>query len=83
MAPDLLRLLCCPETRQELHAADSALLAELNTQIAAGKLRNRAGAPVSEQLEAGLVRSDGRFLYPIRREIPVMLIEQAIPLGQH
>ena len=79
--PDLLRLLCCPETHQDVVLADSGLLEKLNGQIAAGILRNRAGRVVEQKLDSGLVRADGRFLYPIRQEIPVMLIEEAIPLS--
>jgi len=78
--PDLLRLLCCPETHQDVREADPALLATLNGQIAAGTLKNRAGQPVRQKLDGGLIRSDGKFLYPIRQDIPVMLVEEAIPL---
>ncbi len=78
--PDLLNILCCPETHQPVRLAEPELLQELNRQIAAGTLRNRAGKPVTEKIDGGLVRADGRFLYPIRNEIPVMLIEEAVPL---
>ncbi|HYG33562.1 MAG TPA: hypothetical protein VEC99_02180 [Clostridia bacterium] len=80
ISPELQKLLCCPETRQDLHLADPGLISSLNSQFVAGKLRNRAGQPVSQMLEAGLIRSDGKFLYPIRQNIPVMIIEEAIPL---
>jgi len=44
-------------------------------------LCRRGGQPVKEKLDAGLVRADGRFLYPIRSDIPVMLVDEAIPLA--
>lgn len=78
--PQLLEILRCPETRQELRLAEPALIDRLNGRIAAGALRNRAGQPLKEKLQGGLVRADGKFLYPIRRDIPVMLIEAALPL---
>jgi len=78
--PELIRLLCCPETHQELRPAESGLVARLNQQIAAGLVKNRAGQSVRENLDSGLVRSDGKFLYPIRQDIPVMLIDESIPL---
>jgi uncharacterized protein YbaR (Trm112 family) len=78
---ELLKILCCPETRQPLRVADAAMVAGLNQQIAAGSLRNRAGQPVKEKLDGGLVRADGKWLYPIRQDIPVMLIEEAVPPG--
>jgi uncharacterized protein YbaR (Trm112 family) len=78
--PDLLKILCCPETRQPLSLADDALVQRLNQQIREGQLRNRAGRAVSRPCEAGLVRKDGQFLYPICESIPVLLIDEAIPL---
>jgi uncharacterized protein YbaR (Trm112 family) len=78
---DLLRLLCCPETHQDLAVADSVLVDKLNSQIAAGTLKNRAGRIVDRKLDGGLIRADRKFLYPIRQAIPVMLIDEAIPLN--
>jgi uncharacterized protein len=77
---DLLKILCCPETHQEVRLAEPAVVEKLNAQIAACSLRNRAGQPVQEKIEGGLLRADGKFLYPIRRDIPVMLVDEAIPL---
>jgi uncharacterized protein YbaR (Trm112 family) len=78
---DLLKILCCPETRQELRPAETALVERLNQQIASGALRNRAGQSVQESLDGGLVRADGKFLYPIRHHIPIMLMDEAIPIA--
>jgi len=78
---ELLKILCCPETHQEVRAAEPALIAQLNALIEAGTLNNRAGQPVREKIGGGLVRADGKLLYPIRQDIPVMLAEEAIPLG--
>jgi uncharacterized protein len=77
--PELLKILCCPETHQEVRLAEAAVIDKLNGQIAAGTLRNRAGQPVQEKIDGGLVRTDGRYLYPIRRDIPVMLVDEGIP----
>ncbi len=78
---ELLKILCCPETHQEVRVADQAVIDKLNRQIAAGTLKNRAGQPVQEQIDSGLVRADGKYLYPIRRNIPVMLVDEGIPLA--
>ena len=80
MEPELLKILCCPETHQELRLAESVLTEKLNQQIASGSLKNRAGQPVKEKLDGGLVRGDGKFLYPVRQGVPVMLAEEALPL---
>jgi Uncharacterized conserved protein len=76
---ELLKILCCPETRQELRLAGSELMESLNRRITEGTLRNRAGRAVTEKLDGGLLRTDGKFLYPIRQDIPVMLVDEAIP----
>ena len=78
---ELLAILCCPETKQDLTLLDASTVAKINQAIKAGKLKNRAGEIVKETIEAGLLRSDRKYLYPIREEIPFMLIDEAIPYG--
>lgn len=79
--PELLKIMCCPETHQSIALAEPALIEKLNQHINAGQLRNRAGQIVREKLDGGLVRADQKFLYPIRQDIPIMLIDEAIPLA--
>jgi uncharacterized protein len=79
--PEFLTILCCPETHQEVRLAEPALIGKVNGQIAAGTLTNRAGQPVKEAIEGGLIRADGKLLYPVRRNIPVMLVGEGIPLA--
>jgi uncharacterized protein YbaR (Trm112 family) len=81
MDTELLKILCCPETHQELRLAEPVLIEKLNQQIEAGALKNRSGQPVQEKLDGGLVRADGKMLYPIRGKIPVMLVDEGIPLA--
>ena len=78
--PELLDMLCCPETKEDVSLAEEALVRKLNTLAESGQLRNRGGELVKEKMDAGLVRADKRFLYPIREDIPIMLIDEAIPL---
>ena len=77
---DLLDILVCPENRTRLELADDALVEKLNQAIADGKVKNRAGEPVAEPVEGGLVREDRSLVYPIRDGIPVLLVDDAIPL---
>ncbi len=77
---ELLAILCCPETKQEVSLAESSLITDLNTRIEKGELKNKAGPAVGEKLDGGLVRADKKILYPIRESIPVMLIEEGIPI---
>lgn len=78
--PELLEILVCPETRQPVRPADEALVDRLNRTIEEGKVKNRGGDVVEEPMDGGLVREDGQVLYPIRDEIPVMLIDESIEL---
>jgi uncharacterized protein YbaR (Trm112 family) len=77
----LVAILACPETHQPVHVADEATVAKVNAAIGSGTLKNRDGEPVGEPIQTGLVREDGVYLYPVRDEIPVMLIGEAIALS--
>lgn len=79
---DLLAILCCPETKQPVSLAEASLINRINEAVARGGLKNKGKKTVSEQLDGGLVRADQKILYPIRENIPVMLIEEGIPLDQ-
>jgi uncharacterized protein YbaR (Trm112 family) len=57
------------------------LLERLNNRIRQGQLSNRRGTSITEPIDGGLVRQDGQYLYPIRDDIPIMLIDEAIPLA--
>jgi uncharacterized protein YbaR (Trm112 family) len=80
VSQDLLDILVCPETKQPVSLAPPELLERVNRRIAAGELRNRGGEPVAKPVDEGLVREDGRVLYPVDDGIPVMLIEESIPI---
>ena len=67
MDDELLGLLCCPVTHQALRIAGEAELL---------KARAKASKPVIE----GLVREDGKILYPISDGIPLLVPEEGIPL---
>ena len=77
---DLLEILVCPETHQPVKPANDELLARLNAAASEGQLRNRGGDTVAEPLSEGLVREDGRILYRVQDDIPVMLIEESIEI---
>lgn len=82
LSPDLLEILRCPENRTSLTVADADLVAKLNAAIAKTSLKNKGGEAVAEPIDGALVREDRQVAYPVREDIPVMLVEEGIPLDQ-
>jgi len=80
--PALLEILVCPETRQPVQPASADLLARLNEAIQAGGVANHGGEAVETSVDEGLVREDGKVLYPVREDIPIMLIDEAIEVDR-
>jgi uncharacterized protein YbaR (Trm112 family) len=78
---DLLAILACPETRQPLAEAGADLLKRVNERISAGSVKNVGGAAVKQALAGGLVRQDGKIVYPVRDDIPVLLVDEGIALS--
>lgn len=82
IAPELLAILVCPKTHQPLHEASSEQLATAISLQASGKLQNVAGENVETIPHGLLIREDGQIGYLVVDDIPVMLIEEGIPLAQ-
>jgi uncharacterized protein len=82
ISKDLLDILVCPETKQDLALAETSLVETLNKKISEGKLKNRVGEKVDGKITGALIRKDNKFLYLIREDIPIMLIDEAISMDQ-
>ena len=80
--PELLEILVCPETHQPVRPAEGELLDRLNQAIRSGDVTNQGGDEVTDPVEEGLVREDDKVLYPVREDIPIMLIDEAIEFGE-
>jgi uncharacterized protein YbaR (Trm112 family) len=78
----LLNILVCPETKQPLRVAGAELLERVNAEIRAGSVTTRAGVAVTDPIPEALVRDDLGVLYPVRDDIPIMLIDESIQLSQ-
>ncbi len=78
---ELLDIIVCPETKQDLVLAEPGLVDRINLLIDKGEVMNRSKQKVSEKIEGGLIqKEDRKYLYPIRDNIPILLIDESIPL---
>lgn len=80
--PKLLEILCCPELKTNLRELNTEETASVNRRIKDGALKNKKGEVVSETIQTGLLREDGKVLYPVRKDIPILLIEEGIVLSE-
>lgn len=74
----LLDVLCCPVTKAPLRPLARDELDALNRAIAAGGLVTLSGSPVARTFDSALVTRDGRRIYRVDDDIPVMLADEAI-----
>jgi len=78
----LLDILACPATRQPLSLLEARGLDALNQAIASGGIVRTDGSPQHDALRQALVTRDRKLAYRIDDGIPVLLVEEAIALGQ-
>ena len=78
----LLDILCCPVTKNPVKPLSRAQLDALNRAISGGGVRTIANVVVSTPLQAGLITMDGKVIYRIEDEIPVMLADESIGTTQ-
>lgn len=80
MDPELLSMLCSPDTRTSLEEASEEFISELNADIAKGLVKTAAGAVVTDVVKEALISADKSKLYPVKDGIPVLLSDEAILL---
>ena len=78
----LLDVLVCPASKTPLRPLSRHELDALNRAIRGGEVRSAAGAAVATPLAQGLITTDGKRVYPVLDDIPVMLVEEAIGTTQ-
>ena len=78
--PEFVKILVCPDNRTPVRVASEQEITNLNQKIEEGILHNIGRRKVNDKLDGGLIREAGVGLYPVRKNIPVMLVEEAIQL---
>ena len=79
---ELLEILACPENKTPVHVAEDSIIKKINERIEKKNISNRGGKVIETPIDGGLICEDGAFLYPIDDGIPIMLIDEAIPLSE-
>ena len=79
---ELVALLVCPETHQDVTLAMPGEIALLNEAIREGRVKTAEGNSVSQPVEGALIRVDRAVAYPIRDGIPVMLVPEGLMISQ-
>ena len=78
----LLEILCCPVSRRPLRLLRNDQLQWLNTAIGVRAVQDVNSRVVSIPLAAGLITDDGKVIYRIDDDIPVLLPEDGIGTTQ-
>ena len=78
----LLEILCCPVSKTPLTVLGQEKLDKLNKAIANGDALTISGDKISDVLQEGLITEDGKVIYPVQDDIPVLLEEKGIGTTQ-
>ena len=78
--PELVALLVCPETSQDLTLATPEEIERLNDAIRQGQVKTVEGKP-GVPVDGALIRQDRSRAYPIRDGIPIMLTVEGLALS--
>ena len=74
----LLDILCCPVSKTPVKLLGRNQLDALNREIAQHAVKTVAGIDVDGEIKAGLITTDGKVIYRIEDDIPVMLADEGI-----
>jgi uncharacterized protein YbaR (Trm112 family) len=78
----LLEILCCPVSKTPLTVLAQDKLDKLNAAIDANEALYVGGEEIKTSLTEGLITTDGKVIYPVQDDIPVLLEENGIGTAQ-
>lgn len=74
----LLEILCCPVSKTPVRRIDKETLEIINAAARQGEALQVDGTPLEAPLDDAIITDDGKVVYPIVDDIPVMLAERGI-----
>jgi uncharacterized protein YbaR (Trm112 family) len=78
----LLEILCCPVSKTPLTILGTEKLDQLNRAIESGNALFVDNTKVTDKLQEGLITEDGKVIYPVQDDIPILLEEKGIGTTQ-
>ena len=78
VAGNLLEILCCPVSKTPLMVLNQQRLDKLNTAIETGDALYVNGDKITTPLSEALITEDGKLVYPVEEDIPLLLQEKGI-----
>jgi len=78
----LLEILCCPVSKTPLTVLGQDKLNQLNNAIESKEALYINGEKVTEPLQEGLITQDGKVIYAVQDDIPILLEEKGIGTTQ-
>lgn len=78
----LLDIICCPVSKTPLIVLSQQKLDKLNAAIESGGVMYVDGEKIAEPLKEGLITEDGKVIYVVRDNVPIMLEEKGIGTTQ-
>jgi ubiquinone/menaquinone biosynthesis C-methylase UbiE/uncharacterized protein YbaR (Trm112 family) len=73
-----IKILKCPVTGKDLRALEPNEISQLNQKAANNQLWQADGKPMTNKIEKGLVTVDGAYIYPIIKDIILLLKDLAV-----
>ncbi len=82
ISQEMIKILCCPVTKQPVELLAQDRLDKLNDLIKQGQVKDKDGSSVDLVAEGALITEDGKTIYRIDDDIPVMLAKAGIDAAQ-
>ena len=74
----LLEILCCPVSKVPLNRLEPSRLEKLNQSIEQDSVQYVHGETVKDRIREALITEDGKVIYPVLNDIPLLLEENGI-----